>query len=181
MLRISVPYMVSRRPSERPADARRAKPTAADKAAAERLRRLWETAPKKSRPRQEEIGGQFEPQISQGAISQYIHGKIPLNFIAVLIFAKALGCDTASIRDDLTEFRLLREAGWRSLRGSGQIQPLAPVKTIRAARWPFPAKLKKQFDDLDDAQKKRIQGVLEDAVALATPVHKPPIEKSGRG
>lgn len=80
---------------------RKAKPTAADKAAAERLWAEWQ-ARKMDRGLTQDImatklGG------TQGLVSQYLHGKIPLNFRALLLFCDALGIEPARIRTDLPE------------------------------------------------------------------------------
>lgn len=40
---------------------------------------------------------------TQGLVSQYINGKIPLNYRALMLFARELGCDPRDIRKDLPE------------------------------------------------------------------------------
>lgn len=73
--------------------------TASDKEAARRLLELWERLPKGKRPKQEDI-----PELgSQSAVSQYLNGKIALNFYAVCVFAKIIGCKPEDIRSDLPE------------------------------------------------------------------------------
>ena len=42
-------------------------------------------------------------QGTQGLVSQYLGGKIPLNYRAVALFASELGCNPADIRADLPE------------------------------------------------------------------------------
>lgn len=80
-----------------------------DLAAAKRLRALWDAKPRKERPTQEgmavRLGGS-----SQSLASQYLNGKIALNYKAVLAFADALGCPPEAIRDDLKEQVLARSA-----------------------------------------------------------------------
>lgn len=79
---------------------RKSKPTAADVAAAKRLRAAWDVREDRSLT-QESMGVLLGS--SQGAVSQYLNGKIPLNYRALLHFAKALGVDPLEIRDDLPE------------------------------------------------------------------------------
>lgn len=95
--------------------ARRAKPSEADLAAAARLRELWKTAVDRSieearrnenakRLTQEDVGEILG--VNQSAISQFLNGKIPLHFGAVMAFAQVIGCAPEDIRDDLREQRL---------------------------------------------------------------------------
>lgn len=93
--------------------------TPADLAAAQRLRALWDKK-KTDRPTQETIAGRLG-NVNQSAISQYLNGKIPLNFFAVLVFADALGCEPRAIRDDSPELqyfprhdKITQAAGWPS-------------------------------------------------------------------
>jgi transcriptional regulator with XRE-family HTH domain len=92
-------------------DSRQAKPTAADLAAAVRLQALWEAAVERSRGAgpgrrlvQRVVGDKLG--IEQSAVSQYLRGRIRLNYRAVLAFAEAIGCDPSEIRDDLPEQQL---------------------------------------------------------------------------
>jgi transcriptional regulator with XRE-family HTH domain len=83
---------------------RKAKPTAADKMAARRLKAIWDNRLAKARLEghawtQETAGA--EMGITQGAISQYLNGDIRLGYGAVLKFAKFLGVAPTEIRDDL--------------------------------------------------------------------------------
>lgn len=83
--------------------------TQADLDAAKRLRALWDAKPRKERPTQEEMAGRLGGS-SQSLTSQYLNGKIALNYKAVLAFAEALGCLPEAIRDDLKEQLLVRSA-----------------------------------------------------------------------
>lgn len=83
---------------------RRAKPSPADLAAAQRLKALWEERAKNLGLTQEAMG-QAMGGISQGAVNHYLHGRSPLNFKAVMAFASELRVDPRLIRDDLPEMR----------------------------------------------------------------------------
>lgn len=80
---------------------RSAKPTPEDVAAAMRLQESW----KQSAPglgltqtkMAEELG------ITQGAISQYLNGRIPMNYRTLKAFCLALGIEDTDIRGDLPE------------------------------------------------------------------------------
>lgn len=80
---------------------RRAKPSPADLAAAERLRALWDERAGGLELTQQRMGEVMG--ISQGAVSHYLRGRIPLNFKAVMAFARELRVDPRTIRDDLPE------------------------------------------------------------------------------
>lgn len=82
-------------------NTRSAKPTPEDVAAARRLKELWKhrasglglTQTKMA----EELG------ITQGAVSQYLNGRIPMNFRTLKTFCLALGVEDTDIRSDLPE------------------------------------------------------------------------------
>lgn len=100
---ISVAVVKNKRP---PATTRQAKPTAEDLAAAARLRAIWERE-KAARagtanPLTQEVAGEALG-VNQSSVSQYLGGKIPLNYRALIIFAKVLGVDPTDIRSDLPE------------------------------------------------------------------------------
>lgn len=80
---------------------RAAKPTAADKQAGKRLRKIWQDS--KPKLTQDAIAAQFGEGVTQGNISQYMTGRIPLGAAAVLKFAAILRCSPLDIRDDLPE------------------------------------------------------------------------------
>lgn len=78
--------------------------TTADKRAAENLRRLWNEWQSKrverglKRLSQEDAGDQLD--MTQGAVSQYLRGLVPLGTEATLRFAKLLGVSPQEIRPD---------------------------------------------------------------------------------
>jgi len=91
-------------------DNRKARPTEADIKAAEKLRKLWNATPLGQRPTQEQLAAQWpDGGVTQGAISQYLKGRIPLNAQAVMRFADALRIHPLKIRDDLPELRRLSQ------------------------------------------------------------------------
>jgi hypothetical protein len=90
--------------------SKRAKPTDADREAAKRLINIYQhrndVADSRGRAAvtQPWIASQWKPNpITQGAVSQYLNGKTPLNLDAVLNFARILECDPREIRDDFGE------------------------------------------------------------------------------
>lgn len=76
--------------------------TQADLDAAERLLKIW-NARKRGRPglTQENVAGDLG--MTQGAVSQYLNGKIALGPVATLRFAKLLECNPLDIRPDLMD------------------------------------------------------------------------------
>ena len=68
---------------------RKAKPTAADLAAAKRLRAAWDARARSLGLTQDKMAAKLGG--SQGLVSQYLNGKIPLNFRTLLGFSDALG------------------------------------------------------------------------------------------
>lgn len=81
--------------------SRRAKPTPADLRAAKKLREAWDARPKELKLTQEAMAARMGG--SQPLVSQYLLGRIPLNFRALMQFSEALGIDPHSIRSDLPE------------------------------------------------------------------------------
>ena len=81
---------------------RKAKPTEADIEAAARLLDAWEDRKRGLGLTQEKIADRLGGK-SQGLVSQYLHGRIPLNYRALLVFCDALRIPPESIRDDLPE------------------------------------------------------------------------------
>lgn len=79
--------------------------TDADREAAERLKRIWLAIPRSERPTQQALADAWDGdgEANQSLISQYMNGRIALNYRAVLFFARKLGCSPADIRDDLPE------------------------------------------------------------------------------
>jgi hypothetical protein len=80
--------------------------TPADAAAAARLKALWLSIPKDRRPTQQVLADSFPGDANQSLISQYMAGRIALNYRAVRFFAHALGCPESAIRTDLPEQQL---------------------------------------------------------------------------
>lgn len=84
---------------------RKRKITEADLAAADRLKRLWKARARSLGVTQETVADLLDG--TQGLISQYMTGKIALNYRAVLAFAQALELpDPREIRADLPEQQL---------------------------------------------------------------------------
>lgn len=80
---------------------RRSKLTKADVEAARRLGALWDARAGRLGLTQEKMADRMD--ITQGAVSHYLRGRMALNYIAVMAFAKALDCDPSDIRSDLPE------------------------------------------------------------------------------
>lgn len=90
--------------------------------------------------------------LTQGAISQYINGKAPLNLKAVLKFASFLECDPRSIRRDLPELAIPGRMGYF-------IKEPAPHSAERSTDWPF-AVPRARFEDLPRGWKTRCDAAL---------------------
>lgn len=73
--------------------------TPADIAAAERLRVIWTRVKKNKKITEDMAAEKFK--ITQGAVNQYLHGKIALGVVATLRFARFLECNPRDIRPDL--------------------------------------------------------------------------------
>lgn len=93
--------------------------TAADAAAADRLRKLWDAAVTARRAAgrpltQELMAERMSKELgkgSQSSVAQYLGKKLALNYKAVLAFSAELGCAPEDIRDDLPEQSLEPEVG----------------------------------------------------------------------
>lgn len=103
-------------------ESKKAKPTAADRAAAAALKAAWDARARGLGLTQEAIAGELG--ITQGAVSQYLNGKIPMNYRTLVVFCRALGIDDSDIRTDLPEQQLTSTAsadvGWEDIRGVRQ-------------------------------------------------------------
>lgn len=112
---------VTKLPAKRK-DDRRAKPSPADIAAAGRLRAIWDRKKEDLGLTQDKMSEALDG--TQGLVSQYLNGKIPLNYKTVLAFARALEIDAAAIRTDLPEQRLSApapvETDWSDISGFAQ-------------------------------------------------------------
>jgi hypothetical protein len=118
-------------------DNKRAKPTTADKAAARRLLDIWGRVKTERDIGQRYIldhwtdGEASSDTISQGAVSQYLRGRIPLGLTAVIRFARILGCAPDEIRSDLPGISALRAGGENVETVAAHIAP------IPHDAWPF--------------------------------------------
>jgi transcriptional regulator with XRE-family HTH domain len=128
-----------------------------DRAAAIRLKRLWDDAVARSKTTvgsvkltQESAGADLG--MNQSAVSQYLLGYIPLNYMAVLGFARLLGVDPASIRSDLPEqnFSVAEPgAGYAPQSQSLRIDPATIAAATRLVRLTF-ENLSVEFDSEED-------------------------------
>lgn len=113
------------------------KPSTADIVASERLKRLWNAEIRRrkgsSDPLTQDVMASMLADATgkgtQGLVSQYINGKIPLNYRAVMLFAQVLGCEPRAIRSDLPEFKVSETKGsddpmWPSIIGVKQAASL---------------------------------------------------------
>lgn len=105
-------------------DNRKAKPTEADLEAAARLRAEW-AARKQDRGLTQEKMAERLGGKTQGLVSQYLSGKIPLNYRALLAFSDALGIYPETIRTDLPEQQV---SGPYRVRDASQPARLDPEK-----------------------------------------------------
>lgn len=83
---------------------RAAKPTPADIKAAAKLKAYWDARARDLKITQDTLAEELG--ITQGAVSQYLNGKIPMNYRTLVVFARALGVDDRDIRTDLPEQQL---------------------------------------------------------------------------
>jgi len=80
---------------------RKAKPTSQDVAASTRLKELWKQRAHERGLSQTKMAEELG--ITQGAVSQYLNGRIPLNYRTLMAFCQALGIDDTDVRTDLPE------------------------------------------------------------------------------
>ncbi|WP_309684950.1 S24 family peptidase [Stenotrophomonas sp. SORGH_AS_0321] len=80
---------------------RKAKPTKFDVAAAIKLKAAWDGRARGLGITQEKMA--HELGITQGAVSQYLNGKIPMNYRTLKAFTSALGIEDVEVRTDLPE------------------------------------------------------------------------------
>lgn len=82
--------------------------SSADLEAAARLKAIWLAIPRDRRPTQQHLADVWDGggEANQSLISQYMTGKIALNYRAVLFFARELGVCPEDIRSDLPEQKL---------------------------------------------------------------------------
>lgn len=87
---------------------RKAKPTKQDIAAAHRLNAEWKARARGLGLTQDKVAEDLG--ISQGAVSQYLTGKIRMNYRTLHAFCEALRIQPADIRSDLPEQQLIISA-----------------------------------------------------------------------
>ncbi|KEZ94727.1 hypothetical protein A11M_0125670, partial [Xanthomonas vasicola pv. vasculorum NCPPB 895] len=75
----------------------------ADAEAAARLKTAWSERARERGITQDKMAEELG--ITQGAVSQYLNGKIPMNYRTLMAFCQALGIDACDIRTDLPEQR----------------------------------------------------------------------------
>ena len=109
---------------------RKAKPTAADLAAAKRLRAAWDARARSLGLTQDKMAAKLGG--SQGLVSQYLNGKIPLNFRTLLGFSDALGIAPETIRTDLPEQVLTGSSGPASGSQAARLDAVKIAVTARA-------------------------------------------------
>ncbi|MBN7837475.1 helix-turn-helix domain-containing protein [Stenotrophomonas maltophilia] len=85
-------------------NTRKAKPSPQDIAAAARLKAIWSERAKQRGLTQDKLAQELG--ITQGAISQYLNGRIPMNYRTLRAFTDALGVPESDIRSDLPEQQL---------------------------------------------------------------------------
>lgn len=102
--------------------SRKAKPTRADIAAAARLKAAWTERARSLGITQEKLA--HELGITQGAVSQYLNGKIQMNYRTLKVFAATLGIEDTDIRNDLPEqqysFPASSDDAWDDIVGYSQ-------------------------------------------------------------
>ncbi len=103
-------------------NTRRAKPTKYDIAAAAKLKSVWAERARGLGITQEKLAEELG--ITQGAVSQYLNGKIPMNYRTLKVFCAALGIEDTDIRSDLPEQQFhspaVNDDDWASVTGYSQ-------------------------------------------------------------
>ncbi|MDH2022924.1 helix-turn-helix domain-containing protein [Stenotrophomonas sp. GD03680] len=85
-------------------NTRKAKPSAQDLTAAAKLKAIWSERARRRGLTQDKLAQELG--ITQGAISQYLNGRIPMNYRTLRAFTDALGIVETDIRSDLPEQQL---------------------------------------------------------------------------
>ncbi|EJP76838.1 helix-turn-helix domain-containing protein [Stenotrophomonas maltophilia] len=85
-------------------NTRKAKPSAQDIASAAKLKAIWSERARHRGLTQDKLAQELG--ITQGAISQYLNGRIPMNYRTLRAFTDALGVAETEIRSDLPEQQL---------------------------------------------------------------------------
>lgn len=107
-------------------NSRKAKPTPADVAAAAKLKLEWQARARSLGLTQDHVADELG--ITQGAVSQYLNGKIPMNYRTLLVFCRLLGISDTDVRRDLPEQQLLGapvdSGDWADIKGFAQAMGL---------------------------------------------------------
>lgn len=107
-------------------NSRKSKPTPADVAAAAKLKLEWQARARSLGLTQDQVADELG--ITQGAVSQYLNGKIPMNYRTLLVFCRLLGINDTDVRRDLPEQQLLgapTDSGdWADIKGYAQAMGL---------------------------------------------------------
>ncbi|HHA2515034.1 TPA: helix-turn-helix transcriptional regulator [Stenotrophomonas maltophilia] len=103
-------------------NSRKSKPTPADVTAAAKLKLEWQARARSLGLTQDQVADELG--ITQGAVSQYLNGKIPMNYRTLLVFCRLLGINDTDVRRDLPEQQLLgppTDSGdWADIKGYAQ-------------------------------------------------------------
>jgi len=103
-------------------NSRKSKPTPADVAAAAKLKLEWQGRARSLGLTQDQVADELG--ITQGAVSQYLNGKIPMNYRTLVVFCRLLGINDTDVRRDLPEQQLLgppTDSGdWADIKGYAQ-------------------------------------------------------------
>ncbi|CRR10880.1 Peptidase S24-like protein [Pseudomonas aeruginosa] len=107
-------------------NSRKSKPTPADVAAAAKLKLEWQARARSLGLTQDQVADELG--ITQGAVSQYLNGKIPMNYRTLLVFCRLLGINDTDVRRDLPEQQLVgppTDSGdWADIKGYAQAMGL---------------------------------------------------------
>jgi hypothetical protein len=106
--------------------------TPADKEAARKLRKKWDSAVAKrkehgvplTQDRMAERLASMTGRGTQGLVSQYLNGQIALNYRALLAFADEVGFDPEEVRNDLPEQQIAASRPSAGQAGLSSHQPL---------------------------------------------------------
>ncbi len=133
--------------------AKRTLPTPADLEAAAKLKTYWENKKATDASFTQERGA-AEMNRSQGLISQYLNGSIPLGAAITMKFAEVLGISPGQIRDNMKAVREASVASPSNVEPGPIIQPrrIPVISTVAAGAWceaddPCPVGLAEEYKD----------------------------------